>query len=277
MVDIDQAMASLGSTAPAETSEPAPAAEPKAAQTQETAPVAEKQESGSASPETKVPETKAKEEQEIPKSEFAFIKLKNKIRQRDTQHEAIMKALAEASGVQYDPKSGDIESYVKNLFNKQNLEAKKAALEDDAEVNAAFDELRSLQAKEIWGHDEKAVAIYEKQLKPARAGLYKNIESLDPSGTVLSYLKSSKKAPLLEAAFLSNNGQAFFDKCLTDDPYVTKRNLEELENEMFKSVSAHKDKMLQTPAPVTTPSVNDGSATTQTKTGPSTADVASWF
>lgn len=283
MVDIDQAMAAIPSQATAEPSEPAKAPEETKPVEAGTAQPDEKQESGSAEPTAKDSETKGEGRQKTPtaKSEYAFIKLKDdfnkKLRARDEGIASLTKALEQFSGLKFDKEKGDIESYVNLLMQKRDLEASKKALEEDTELGEMQEQLKDFQAKEIYGHDPKALELYENSIKPKRKALYDEIAKLDKTGAVLQYLNASRRAPLLEVAFISKGGQQLFAANVTEDPYVTKRNLERLENEMFNAVQSHKDKQQTQPAPVSTPSVNDGSALTKTAGGPSLDDVAKWF
>lgn len=284
MVDIDQAMAAIKPQATAEPSEPAPAEDKGATPKQETATASENKDlSGSAEPKKGAPETPDQEQQNdrLPKSNVAFQKLKHelgrKIKSRDEAVAKLTDALSQFTGLKFDKDSGDIESYVKAVMQKRDLEASKASLEDDSEIEGMREQLRDFQAQEVYGHDDKAMKLYNEQIKPKRKVLYEELKKLDPTGAVLQYMGSSKRAALLEVAFICKGGQQVFEDNVTDDPYTTKRNLERLENEMFNALDASRQKKQTQPAAVTTPSVNDGAQVTQTKTGPSLADVAKWY
>lgn len=277
-------MAALNSTTPAGNSEPEQVTAEQAPATPETAPAGENKDlSGSASKDAEVPETKAAEEkqekQEVPQSEYAWAKLNKTLKANRDKYDKVMKALEEVNGVKYDPKNGNIDDYVKMQIRKARLEDQKAELENNAEVSQLWAQLRDYQAKELFAGKDKELKIYNEQVVPKRVALYEEIREKDPSGAVIAHLQSSKFAPLLESAFIMPGGLELFQSILSDDEYRTRRNLEELETKIQNAMLANKPAAVQTPKaePVTTPSVNDGNAVTNTKTTPSLADVAKWF
>lgn len=282
MVDVDQAMAALGSTEPSGNSEPEQVQVEQAPATPETAPAGENKElSGSASKDAEEPETKAaeeKQEKEIPQSEYAWAKLNKTLKANRNKLDEVLKALKEVDGVQYDPKNGSLEQYVQMQIKKSRLQEQKAQLEDNAEVSQLWVQLRDFQAKEIFAGREQDYKTYREQVAPKRVALYEEIREKDPTGAVITHLQSSKNAPLLETAFIAPGGEKVFESILSDDEYKTRRNLEELEQKIQNAMFA-KPAAVQTPKaqPVTTPSVNDGNAVTNTKTTPSLNDVAKWF
>lgn len=163
---------------------------------------------------------KAKPEHKFSKKEkarHAFAELTSKNSKLKEKLDKVMKYLEECKGVKYDPSTTSLEDYLAFDRNKNLIEQQKSQIE--SELNAEPEELRLLQADAIWDN-EADLNDYKTNVIPHLAEINKVLAEKAPM--VLKFLKYSEKAPILEKAFMSNDGAKMLAFVNTDSELETR-------------------------------------------------------